>query len=1081
MAGAAALPMLPGCTNIRWPWEQDDSKSGGPGRRESRTYHFDFSRAPLANLWLIAPTSKHDGASLSAHDDQSRARFREENEILASVPDEQLTHYIERIDMPADEIQILSVRGQHADTGAEVLAAHFLHIPLRSLDALSHKKRAEKRFWGPSPKMRAYNIKGSRFQSSTYSDVSSLVTAFDVGTALIFHCPDITSLDPDLAASLVDLIQNAPCDPNDDTCISISDVVIEAVANLWPASTDAGGWAQLVPLLDQDGNPALDNDGNQIYQYNFADDIKAALRASVPAIIRQVYNDPTFGPSATNPDGANYHPQPNPEATVVNGSSGSTSKTRHRSQTSGTFAISAQDREGQSKYGVKFLSIDVTDQNSRTISFTVRNAYLRYLKAFAQFFDAGGSALPPPSTADPNTSRATYLVDVSSNSTIMGIPLVGDDISSTSFEVSVPPDASSFDLMLCGLGVGGEAFAPESVDPSIETMVLNIFVPTIFMAAGVGSTISTYKGVWTQIPIDTLKEAMKAAIRGVQPGLAANLFGAGVSPSPAAFLSILANSALSILFSGAPAFAQFVIRQVLAQDAAEAAVKAACPILGFAIAVAQIVADAASIAECVAETCTSPAIYRNRVQLTMDTVVTINRDPDDFRFPAQATTYVLSATYDKAPPHTSGPQNFSQGTSEPLVYTFTDVPAGGKVQFDVKFFAADGTTILGQASSDLLDNSPTSTAAVSLTITESVIPLTGGTTYQHKQILSYNSTSNVREWVPRDTPPTATASALTTSGTTGLWGLNCITVAQRLGMVGYGYQAGAQNILTCRGNTAGILNVFQNLFLAQDNGGPDSGLISSPCGFAAPAGLVYTRKGDAGGQHFFIQPADDGFFDVRSATLNKATGAQFNMDQSLTWGRFTVSLDSLAIHPYNILVGVSRQTHTLQILQLASQAVAPNEAPAWASPSGSFGDLEGNLNTPVAVAVSDVNGAIYVLEQGNKRVQAFNSAGSIVNAFNSTAIFALKTETGTVTYLDLAIEGTGYFYVLSYTGDGSSALDYNLDVYQPNGIWLCRTNAFAAARLAVDTFRNLYALNYETLANPNTIEPTLSQWAPSVP
>jgi hypothetical protein len=34
---------------------------------------------------------------------------------------------------------------------------------------------------------------------------------------------------------------------------------------------------------------------------------------------------------------------------------------------------------------------------------------------------------------------------------------------------------------------------------------------------------------------------------------------------------------------------------------------------------------------------------------------------------------------------------------------------------------------------------------------------------------------------------------------------------------------------------------------------------------------------------------------------------------------------------------------------------------------------------------------------------------------------------------------------------------------------------------AVDTFRNVYTLNYETIANAPQIEPSLSQWAPSTP
>ena len=64
---------------------------------------------------------------------------------------------------------------------------------------------------------------------------------------------------------------------------------------------------------------------------------------------------------------------------------------------------------------------------------------------------------------------------------------------------------------------------------------------------------------------------------------------------------------------------------------------------------------------------------------------------------------------------------------------------------------------------------------------------------------------------------------------------------------------------------------------------------------------------------------------------------------------------------------------------------------------------------------------------------------------------------------------------------GRTAADYRLDIYDPQGSRLIRTTGVAAARLAVDTFRNVYTLNYEVVANAPRIEPSLSQWNPSTP
>jgi hypothetical protein len=90
----------------------------------------------------------------------------------------------------------------------------------------------------------------------------------------------------------------------------------------------------------------------------------------------------------------------------------------------------------------------------------------------------------------------------------------------------------------------------------------------------------------------------------------------------------------------------------------------------------------------------------------------------------------------------------------------------------------------------------------------------------------------------------------------------------------------------------------------------------------------------------------------------------------------------------------------------------------------------------------------------------------------------LKDDGDSVTYLDIAVEGKGYIYVLSCTNGGASASSYNLDVYTPAGAWLCRTNGVSAGAMAVDLFRNLVTLNYETVAGAPQVEPSLSQWLP---
>ena len=93
---------------------------------------------------------------------------------------------------------------------------------------------------------------------------------------------------------------------------------------------------------------------------------------------------------------------------------------------------------------------------------------------------------------------------------------------------------------------------------------------------------------------------------------------------------------------------------------------------------------------------------------------------------------------------------------------------------------------------------------------------------------------------------------------------------------------------------------------------------------------------------------------------------------------------------------------------------------------------------------------------------------------------ALRPASAGVTYLSMSTELKGYIYVLSYTGDGSSVTDYRLDIYQPNGPWLARTEGVNAAKIVVDMWRNLYTLNYESMLGPGErTEPSVSTWTPS--
>lgn len=114
---------------------------------------------------------------------------------------------------------------------------------------------------------------------------------------------------------------------------------------------------------------------------------------------------------------------------------------------------------------------------------------------------------------------------------------------------------------------------------------------------------------------------------------------------------------------------------------------------------------------------------------------------------------------------------------------------------------------------------------------------------------------------------------------------------------------------------------------------------------------------------------------------------------------------------------------------------------------------------------------------------------ALLNVQQLVSVLGLKDGVSAdVTYLDVGVETKGFIYVLSYAGTGSAQSDYHLDIYNPDGSWLCRTPENAGdrgvngARMIVDQWRNLYTLNYEAMLGPNNrTEPSVSTWIPSAP
>jgi hypothetical protein len=92
-----------------------------------------------------------------------------------------------------------------------------------------------------------------------------------------------------------------------------------------------------------------------------------------------------------------------------------------------------------------------------------------------------------------------------------------------------------------------------------------------------------------------------------------------------------------------------------------------------------------------------------------------------------------------------------------------------------------------------------------------------------------------------------------------------------------------------------------------------------------------------------------------------------------------------------------------------------------------------------------------------------------------------QNETG-ITHIDIAAEATGYIYTLLTKDQQDGSKEYYLEVYAPDGTPLFAQPGVYVAKIAVDQWRSLFSLNYETLLGPGQrTEPGVSQWQPSTP
>ncbi len=1080
-------------------------------RFERRSYFFNFAHEAeheTATYHLVAGGKRFRLKRVQDHPEVLK-RHRRRNTFLQGVPDQKLTHFVQNIRLSGD-FMTMSYVLQSPDTNAGTwnMSAMYFHPPMTGIMAAARLAveragsepiplSAKRKLYGHPPALTAEDL----------VEESILLDPSDHATAIIGVHPDLLSVDGGSGS----YVHTHYIQPNGATAGLA--VLLQVVGPATPQETtgqpNASGWATLTPIVDDStGQPYRNQMGTNkgLIQYHPAwnPTISNVAQQGVSGIVPPIKTDTLLGGDVTGAD-------PN-----VGGPSGVLWK-RHDGLTTidqspgvgsvqDTLRFTLNTQNTESGFSTTGSATETNGTVNATLTFT--NWFVRWLGIYLLFLDSSGKPVDPsgvevqlPADYDsPTDDRAAldqfaamFGLLLGPEFTVLGIPVaasaatIGFNMPSTATTVRV--FASGPSLRVLG---GVDPDDPETwgdwLPGMATTLILNYGLTLMLMVAGASSSLS----------------AVQKAALPLGPAIAAGLatlISDELRNQDFSKPDVWQGVALAMLkaFLGAlvsKRLAQLVALIVVA--IAEAVAEDSVPLVGQVLLGISLAAGAATLLETTLEIAASPVSYVYDLTLAHDISLNLQHDPNDDKFPTVATYYKVTAQFDGgATPYTQTLQMPAGVVSTLPPVTFKNVPFGGNVTVTVGFYSEDDWLAAQGSTGSVANNVDT---LPDITIQEYKVPIQPATVYEHKQKTVLTDAQGTHGWLPTATAPTAAAGSLVCEQAAGnLCALRSITVRQGTsanpGYVGYSFQSFSAGVEACGSGGQGQLDQLVNM----GDVTPESGYTTAGCGFEEGTKLAYSLfPGAASGSGGPTAAASDFYLDtitgvVRRVRLDLDPPAFDPASSGEAWGAFNLDSDDLLLHPSGRLVSVNTALHKIEIHRLPNAPLPDAEAKIklLAYTHCGNGTRPGLLGGPVAAAISP-DGVVLVLESLNNRIQAFDVGANPVQFFKeqSTPYFLELTQTagGDTVYLDLAVEYTGYLYVLSYD-KSTNPLLYRLDIYHPGQTGtapIATTENMNADKLTVDFWRNVYTLNYEVLqlpggGFPGATEPSVSLWQPSTP
>lgn len=967
----------------------------------TRTLHFDLvDRAPTAAGSEPPLTLRIGGEAypLVLHTPSSRAEARRTNAALALMPadsEERITHFVELPDdaLPPDRVAHLHVTTPHPDP--DVSLPSLLHVSFRVPDgyrARHRERRVASRGRDETDvpfSLRPYGVetlvRADVDVEAVWRDAGDLQTPGEIAKSLVFHHPQLGSIDPYAAAIVIaDHLES----PQHSGAFEV----------LWKSILNQGEdkWNTVVTATDAEGKPmtfafALGDHqpGDPVEIYELTAATHAAMQPFLSAVLRTVSADELLRErSWTDEPGIATIQQPNLQPARV---------ALRNSGVRWTLEDFTPDN------GISAVRDTIGMGADRRFSIKVKNHHMRVVGAYAQFYDQGGKVLeefPWDSNLDTDlhhyeSDGKKFLKVVGPRSAIMGIPI---NAPTSGLSFPFPDDAVAVRLLFGGLGKSGWD-SDICIPGTTLTGIFNYAVPTLFLVTTLGMS-------------DTHWLASMVADGGQQTAgmiAGAGVMGEDAAPSGIAILTIFANALGGMLVSvGMQKLSEKITEKLTAS-----AFAAAVPFVGWVVTAANMAATGAALAITTEQVLSSPATLRIDATRSMDLELTLRPDPEhgEAGNPETAIWPAVSDHYEVTVQYKGGTSFVQRGpmpgasTNAPLILEFDDIPAGGWIRIVAGIYAENEWLCGHWESEDVRALPPNGGGPlrVEARIKEVLVPLSADTQYQYKQRIVYDATAGGHIWRTGNQPTGTLAQRSCENPGQNLCELASLSLNGGGFQIGYSWQGSRQGLPLCGLGEDPVtqqVHSFQNLSVLAT---PESRLRFPNCAFTAPTLVAYDQfldeaKPDVISQrNFFVDPRTPKPKDpkhLRQLALNTGSPT-IDLGGTLpSWGAIPLrTIDALAVHFNGYVIAASWADDKLAIVALPERPVSDAQAPI-AELHGGSGKRPGLLRGPRALTVMP-DGRILVLESRNRRIQAFDTQGNVVPCFDGEQLATVAASLAT--------------------------------------------------------------------------------------